>query len=72
MTRRGLIALSASVGIGGSPVCGFFTSWGDGAFPVRRDLAADGTLCRLRVEAGAPEIAERQRKLEDRWSGGKA
>jgi hypothetical protein len=60
---------SASVEIGGQVVCGFFTSWGDGAFPVRRDLAADGTLCRLRVEVGAPEIVERQRKLEDRWFG---
>jgi hypothetical protein len=45
---------SASVEIGGAVVCGFFTSWGDGAFPVRRDLADDGTLCRLRVEVGAP------------------
>lgn len=50
---------SASIEIGGDVVCGFFTSWGDGAFPVRRDLAADGTLCRIRVEAGAPEIVER-------------
>jgi hypothetical protein len=60
---------SASVEIGGSVVCGFFTSWGDGAFPVRRDTADDGTLCRLRVEVGAPEIVERQRKFEDRWFG---
>lgn len=60
---------SASIEIGSAVVCGFFTSWGDGAFPVRRDLAADGTLCRLRVEVGAPEIVERQRKLEDRWFG---
>jgi hypothetical protein len=60
---------SASVAIGGYVVCGFFTSWGDGAFPVRRDLAADGTLCRLRVELGAPEIIERQREMEDRWFG---
>jgi hypothetical protein len=60
---------SASVEIGGYVVCGFFTSWGDGAFPVRRDLTADGTLCRLRVEVGAPEIVERQRKLDDRWFG---
>lgn len=43
---------SASVQIGGHLVCGFFTSWGDGAFPVYRDLAADGTLCRLRVDVG--------------------
>jgi hypothetical protein len=60
---------SASVEIGGSVVCGFFTSWGDGAFPVRRDLADDGTLCRLRVEVGAQEIVERQRKFDDRWFG---
>jgi hypothetical protein len=60
---------SASIEIGGDVVCGFFTSWGDGAFPVRRDLAADGTLCRVRVEVGAPEIVERQRKLDDRWFG---
>jgi hypothetical protein len=60
---------SASVEVGGDVVCGFFTSWGDGAFPVRRDLAADGTLCRVRVELGAPEIVERQRKLDDRWFG---
>jgi hypothetical protein len=58
---------SASVEIAGNLVCGFFTTWGDGAFPVRRDLAADGTLCRLRVEVGAPEIVERQRNLEHRW-----
>ena len=60
---------SASVEIGGDVVCGFFTSWGDGAFPVRRDLAADGTLCRVRVEVGAPEIVARQRQLDDRWFG---
>jgi len=60
---------SASIEIGGDVVCGFFTSWGDGAFPVRRDLAADGTLCRVRVELGAPEIVERQRKLDDLWFG---
>lgn len=50
---------SASAEIGGQSVCGFFTTWGDGVFPVRRDLAADGTLCRLRVELGAPETAGR-------------
>jgi hypothetical protein len=60
---------SASIGIGERQVCGFFTSWGDGAFPVRRDVAADGTLCRLRVELGAPEIVARQRALDDRWFG---
>lgn len=33
---------------------GWFT-WGDGVFPVFRDLAADGSLLLLRVELG--EIA---------------
>ena len=45
---------SASIDINGRVVCGFFTSWGDGAFPVHRDLAPDGTLCRLRVELYVP------------------
>jgi hypothetical protein len=58
---------SASIEIGDSTVCGFFTSWGDGMFPVHRDLAPDGTLCRLRVELGTPEIVERQRELEAEW-----
>ena len=60
---------SASIEIDGRIVCGFFTSWGDGAFPVRRDLDANGALCRVRVELGAPEIVARQRRFEERWSG---
>ncbi|MET9227918.1 DUF2185 domain-containing protein [Lentzea sp. NPDC003310] len=48
---------------------GFFTSWGDGAFPVHRDLAADGTLLRIRVELGSPETVERQRRFDRLWSG---
>jgi hypothetical protein len=51
---------SASIEVGGYVVC---------AFPVRRDLTADGSLCRLRVELGAAEIVDRQRKLEDSWAG---
>lgn len=60
---------SASIQVGSETVCGFFTSWGDGMFPVRRDLAEDGTLCRIRAEVGAPEIVERQRRSDERWSG---
>lgn len=60
---------SASIDIDGRVVCGFFTSWGDGAFPVRRDLDAGGALCRVRVELGAPEIVARQRRFEERWTG---
>jgi hypothetical protein len=41
---------SGTIEVGGVDVTGFFTTWGDGAFPVYRGLAADGSLCRLRVE----------------------
>lgn len=60
---------AASVTSGGLDVTGFFTSWGDGAFPVFRDLAADGSICRFRVELGAPEIVQRTRRLEELWFG---
>jgi hypothetical protein len=49
---------SGTVRTSGAAVCGFFTSWGDGAFPVYRDLDARGELVRVRVELGAPEIVE--------------
>ncbi|WP_394620717.1 DUF2185 domain-containing protein [Lentzea sp. JNUCC 0626] len=60
---------SGTIEVGGAPMTGWFTSWGDGAFPVYRDLAADGTLLRVRVELGAPEIVERQRRFDRLWSG---
>ena len=62
-------AESGSIEVGGALVTGWFTSWGDGAFPVYRDLAADGTLLRVRVELGAPEIVQRQRRFERLWFG---
>ncbi|MFL6140453.1 MAG: DUF2185 domain-containing protein [Labedaea sp.] len=60
---------SGSIEVAGAAVTGWFTSWGDGAFPVYRDLAEDGTLLRVRVELGAPEIVGRQRQLERLWFG---
>lgn len=60
---------SGTVEVGGAPMTGWFTTWGDGAFPVYRDLAADGTLLRVRVELGAPEIVVRQRRFERLWFG---
>jgi hypothetical protein len=60
---------SGTIGIGGAAMCGFFTSWGDGAFPVYRDLAGDGTLVRVRVELGSAEIVRRARALDERWFG---
>jgi hypothetical protein len=60
---------SGSVTVGAEKVCGYFTTWGDGAFPVYRDLDTAGRLLRVRVELGAPEIVERTRKFEERWFG---
>lgn len=41
---------SGTIDVGGAAVTGFFTTWGDGAFPVFRDLDANGSTCRFRVE----------------------
>ena len=60
---------SGVVEVAGGLMTGWFTSWGDGAFPVHRDLAADGTLLRVRVELGAEEIVRRQRRFERLWFG---
>jgi len=60
---------SGVIDVAGQPVTGLFTSWGDGAFPVFCDLAADGSLVRVRVELGAPEIVSRTRRFEEMWFG---
>jgi hypothetical protein len=41
---------SGTIDVGGMAVTGFFTTWGDGAFPVFRDLDASGSTCRIRVD----------------------
>jgi hypothetical protein len=43
---------SATLTVGGATLCAFSTSWGDGCFPVFRDLDAAGGLVRLRIELG--------------------
>ncbi|WP_328452497.1 DUF2185 domain-containing protein [Amycolatopsis sp. NBC_00438] len=62
-------AESGTIEVAGATMTGWFTGWGDGAYPVYRDLAADGTLLRVRVELGAPEIVRRQRRFEELWFG---
>ncbi len=57
---------SGSIEVSGHSVVGYFTSWGDGAFPVYRDVSADGTLCRVRVELGSAPIVTRQRRFDER------
>ena len=60
---------SGSIGLAGGRGVGFFTTWGDGAFPVYRDVAEDGTLLRVRIELGSDEIVARSRRLEELWFG---
>ncbi len=60
---------SGTVDVGGARVCGFMTTWGDGIYPVYRDLDRAGRLVRLRVELGGPETVERMRRVEERYFG---
>ncbi|MFN8194711.1 MAG: DUF2185 domain-containing protein [Nocardioidaceae bacterium] len=60
---------SATLEVDGRQVCGFFTTWGDGAFPVFRDEGSDSELLRIRVELGAAEIITRTRRMEELWFG---
>jgi hypothetical protein len=41
---------SGTLDLDGTRCCAFFTSWGDGLFPVHRDLDARGELVRVRIE----------------------
>jgi hypothetical protein len=40
---------SGTIDVGGALVCVFETTWGDGFFPVFRDLDERGRLARIRV-----------------------
>jgi len=41
---------SATTEVGGTTVCNFMTTWGDGVFDVYRDLAESGELVQVRIE----------------------
>ncbi len=66
---RSSITESGTLEVGGASVCGFMTSWGDGFFPVVRDLDANGRLVRIRIEVGCDEIVARQQRLDEWWWG---
>jgi hypothetical protein len=64
--RRQMRASETGAGVievGGARVRAFFTSWGDGAFPVLADLGADEKLLRLRVDLGGDETVRRLRHV---------
>ncbi|MCI0569631.1 MAG: DUF2185 domain-containing protein [Myxococcaceae bacterium] len=48
---------SGQLEVGGARMCQFLTTWGDGGFPVFRDLDARGALVRIRVELGNAHVA---------------
>jgi hypothetical protein len=49
--------------VGGATVCGFMTSWGDGFFPVFRELNAAGELVRVRIRLGDERRVELIHKM---------
>jgi hypothetical protein len=49
---------SGVLDLAGAKLCMFFTSWGDGVFPVYRDFAADGSLVRLRIQLETDESVD--------------
>jgi len=46
---------SGTIDVGGARVCVFETTWGDGFFPVFRDLDERGRLARIRVRLQTDE-----------------
>jgi hypothetical protein len=41
---------SGTLAVGGAKMCGFMSTWGDGMFPVLRELGPGGELVRVRIE----------------------
>lgn len=54
---------SGRIEVGGATACGFNTSWGDGFFPVWRELDATGELVRVRIQLGDDERVKLIHKL---------
>jgi len=61
---RATPAQSGTIEVGGADVCTFMTTWGDGYYPVSREMDAAGALVRITIELGDEEIVARQRELE--------
>lgn len=56
---------SGTLDLAGTKLCGFMTTWGDGAFPVFRDLDDAGRLVRLRIDLGNERTVRRLRPYRD-------
>ena len=54
---------SGTLAVGGALLCGFETTWGDGAFPVLTDRDAAGGLVRVRIDLGQERAVENVRRL---------
>lgn len=54
---------AGNLNLSGSKVCGFDNRWGDGIFPVIRDLDAGGRLVRIRIDAGNDDRKKLFRKV---------
>lgn len=54
---------SGVIEVAGAKMCAFFTSWGDGSFPIRADLDDAGRLLRLRLDLGSDDTIARLRRL---------
>lgn len=56
---------SGTISLAQARVSAFFTTWGDGAFEVHRELDQDDGLVRLRVELGTDRTVERFQRACD-------
>jgi hypothetical protein len=56
---------SGAIAVGGATMCAFFTGWGDGLFPVSRDLDADGRVLQIRVHLGHDAAVDALRRLQE-------
>lgn len=50
---------SGTIVVGDSRMCGFMTTWGDGVFPVERDIDAGGNLVAVRIILETPRSSTR-------------
>ena len=62
MLELGTVRASSSecgvVELAGTRGCGFMTSWGDGFFPLQRELSESGAVLRVHVELGTEQQIE--------------